>query len=557
MNPNQVLHEVAQLAQQGQLDLAQKKCRAFIEKFPANLEGQKLYGMILSNLGNHADAARHLMTVVLFGPPDVDVLFDLADALTASEQYAAACVYYFKAIGLAPSSPELHFNLGFVTQRLDRHMAAVQSYEQALRLRPDWIDAHNNIGLSLIELDRPEEAAAHFRKVLSLEPNHLYATNNLGLALADLDRFDEAIQSYKRAVEMKPDYFEAHNNMGWSLMELRRYDDALRQFQKSSGINPAYHRAIYNESVALLSIGDLPDGLRKYESRWNTPRFPNQKPVMDCPQWVGDEDLSGKSIFVYAEQGLGDTIQFCRYLPLLAAKTGQATVEVPENLQNLLATLDGKLALVTPGGVPAGYDFHIPMCSLPLAFKTATGTIPAAVPYLAVPSESASKFADVQRTPGALNIGICWRSGSRHRLMKKRDMALGSLLKALKSAAPSTRVFSLQKEATADELKSLAAAGDIADLGGRFADFSDTAAAIAQMDLVISVDTSVAHLCGALGIPVWIALMYSPDWRWLPANEQSAWYPSARLFRQSAIGDWANVVAEISTALPAFTAKPG
>ena len=191
---------------------------------------------------------------------------------------------------------------------------------------------------------------------------------------------------------MKPDYFEAHNNMGWSLVELRRYDDALRQFQKSSGINPAYHRAIYNESVALLSIGDLPDGLRKYESRWNTPRFPNQRPVMDCPQWSGDEDLSGKSIFVYAEQGLGDTIQFCRYLPLLAAKTGLATVEVPDNLKDLLATLDGTLALVTPGGVPAGYDFHIPMCSLPLAFKTATGTIPAAVPYLAVPSGSASNI---------------------------------------------------------------------------------------------------------------------------------------------------------------------
>ena len=557
MNPNQVLHEVAQLAQQGQLELAQKKCRAFVEKFPGNLDGQRLYGMILSNLGNYADAAGHLMTVVRFGPPNVEALFDLADALTASEQYAAAVEYYFKAIGLAPNSPELHFNLGFVTQRLDRHMAAVQSYEQALRLRPDWIDAHNNIGLSLIELDRPEEAAAHFRKVLSLEPNHLYATNNLGLALADLDRFDEAIQSYERAVEMKPDYFEAHNNMGWSLVELRRYDDALRQFQKSSGINPTYHRAIYNESVALLSIGDMPDGLRKYESRWNTPRFPNQRPVMDCPQWSGDEDLSGKSIFVYAEQGLGDTIQFCRYLPLLAAKTALATVEVPDNLKNLLGTLAGKLALVTPGGVPAGYDFHIPMCSLPLAFKTATETIPAAVPYLAVPPGSASKFADVQRKPGTLNIGICWRSGSRHRLMKKRDMPLGTLLNALKTAAPSTRVFSLQKDATADELKSLAAAGDIADLGSRFADFSDTAAAIAQMDLVVSVDTSVAHLCGALGIPVWIALMYSPDWRWLPASEQSAWYPSARLFRQSAIGDWANVVAEISTALPAFTAKPG
>ena len=555
MNPNQVLNEVAQLAQQGKLEQAHKKCRSFVEKFPGNLDGQRLYGMILSNMGNFADAARHLMTVARFGPPDVDVLYDLADALNASEQYADAIECYAKAIAIAPEIPELHFNLGFAAQRLQRHSVALQGYEQALRLRPEWIDAHNNIGLSLIELHRPEDAAAHFRKVLSLQPNHLFATNNLGLALGDLNRFDEAIETFSRAIEMKPYYFEAHNNMGWSLLDLRRYDEALEKFRRSSSINPAYHRAIYNESVALLSIGDLSQGLLKYESRWNTPTFPNQKPVMDCPQWTGAEDLSGKSIFVYAEQGLGDTIQFSRYLPLLAAKTDLATVEVPDNLKDLLGTLDGKLALVTPGGIPAGYDFHVPMCSLPLAFKTTSDTIPATVPYLSVPTGAVNKFADVKRDAGTLNIGICWRSGARHRFMVKRDMPLGGLLETLKSGAPSARVFSLQKDAKRDELKTLAEAGNITDLGSRFDDFSDTAAAIAQMDLVISVDTSVAHLCGAMGIPVWIALMYSPDWRWLPASETSAWYPSARLFRQTAIGDWPGVAAAISAALPSFNAK--
>ena len=558
MNTLEALQDIARLAQEGHLDEAQARCRTLLEKSPGNLDAHRLLGMILSNLGQFAEAVPHLKVLMQSGVMDANVCYDLADALTSSGQFAEAVAYYLQAIHLAPDWPELHFNLGFVMQRLERHEQSAHSYSNALRLRPDWLDAHNNLGLSLIELDRPEEAATHYRQVLALSPNHLYAMNNLGLALADLERFDEAIASYQRALDMKPDYFEAHNNLGVSLLELRRYDDALGAFRRASAINPSYNRAIFNEAVALLSLGDLPDGFLKYESRWNTPKFPNQRPQLGCPQWLGDDNLSGKSIFIYAEQGLGDTLQFCRYLPLLAEKAAQVTAEVPAELKDLLGTLPGRLSLVTPGGEPAGYDFHSPMCSLPLAFKTSTATIPGVTPYLGAPRTAVDGFRDLQKTTGTLNVGICWRSGSRHRLMRKRDIPLAKLLTLTStiSAHQSIRLFSLQKDTTAAEQKLLADFGNITDVGSRFADFSDTAAALSCMDLVISVDTAVAHLCGAMGIPVWLMLMYSPDWRWLPDSAQSRWYPSVRLFRQAAIGAWDSVIGEITQALPLFESKP-
>jgi tetratricopeptide (TPR) repeat protein len=555
MNTLETLQDIARLAQQGKLDEAQARCIALLEASPGNVDAHGLLGMILSNMGRYAEAVPHLKALVNAGVKDANVFYDLADALTSSGQFSEAVEYYVQAIRFAPDWPELHFNLGFVMQCLERHENAVQNYRNALRLRPDWVDAHNNIGLELIELDRPDEAVEHYRRALAVSPNHINATNNLGLALADLGRFDEAIDSYRRAIALKPDYFEAHNNLGVSLLELRRYDDALGEFRASTRINPAYHRAIFNESIALLSLGNLTEGFRKYESRWNTPKFPALRPQLDCPQWLGDEDLAGKSIFVFAEQGFGDTLQFCRYLPLLADKAARVTVAVPGILQGLVGNLDARLTVVTPDAGTAGHDFNSPLCSLPLAFHTSAATIPFSKHYLAAPPGSAEKFRDLRTQGGVIHLGICWRSGSRHRLMRKRDVPLAALLAALQNLPGQVKLFSLQKDISTEEQALLAGFGNITDLGSRLDDFSDTAAAVSMMDQIISVDTAVAHLCGAMGIPVLIMLMFSPDWRWLPDSERSQWYPGARLLRQNRIGDWTGVMRRVAEILPSVEVR--
>ena len=430
-------------------------------------------------------------------------------------------------------------SLGLVFHTLRDFARALTSYEQGLRLEPDNAELLNGRGVSLLELRRAREALECFDRVLASSPDHADALGNRGNALLRLNRVEDAVAAYERVLELAPNNAPLLANRAAALRRLDRPHEALMSAQKALAIKPDFAHAQFVEAVARLSLGDFAAGWRAYESRWHVGWLASQRRDYGAPLWLGKEPLASKTILLHAEQGLGDTIQFVRYAPLLAAQGATVVLEVQQPLVRLLSNARGVAKVIARKEPSPPYDFHCPLLSLPLACGTTLETIPADISYLAPHQADVAHWH--ARLPGQRPlVGLVWSGERSHDNDLNRSMRLETLLPLLD--LPGVTFASLQHEVREEDQALLEACNGVARIGAEFKDFADTAAAIAALDAVIAVDTAVAHLAGAIDKPLFLLLPYAADFRWLRGRSDSPWYRSARLIRQPQFGDWDGAV---------------
>src|SRR6516165_331553 len=487
--------------------------------------------------------ADRLLRAILGAKADhFDALHLTAIVKARQREFDLALASYDRALALRPDFAVALYNRGVTLQELDRCEEALASYRRALALRPDFVEALNNLGNTLRQLKRYDEALASYDRVLAMRPGRTDALNNRGNTLQALRRYDEALASHDRALALRPDYADAHINRGVTLRNLARFDEALASYGRALALRSDDALAHWNKSLLHLLAGDFTSGWREFEWRWKSERPELINRDFAQPLWLGGEPIDGRTVLLHCEQGFGDVIQFCRYVPLVAERGARVLFEVPEALQGLMASFAVVAEIVPAGGKLPHFDLHCPLLSLPLAFDTGLHSIPAHTPYLSAPSAEVRRWDAELGVKDRLRIGLVWSGRATHQNDAERSIRLRSLLRLL---GVNAQFVSLQKDVRPDDKAVLQERSDLRNFGDRLETFSDTAALIANLDLVVSVDTSVAHLAGALGKPVWIMLPFVPDWRWLLDRQDSPWYPTARLFRQHGLGDWTDVLSRI------------
>ena len=504
-------------------------------------------GLALQELKRFDEALASYDKALAIRPDYADAFNNRGNALKELERLDEALASYDKAIALKPDYAAAFNNQGLALQELKRFDEALASYDKALSIKPDYADAFNNRGNALGELKRFEEALASYDNAIALKPDYAAAFNNQGLVLQELKRFDEALASADKAIILKPDYAEAFNSRGLVLQKLKRFEEALASYEHALKVRPDYTEAHWNEALLRLLTGDFIPGWVKHEWRWKNKSLALIKRNFSQPLWLGADAIDGKVILLYSEQGFGDTIQFSRYVPLVAARGASVILEVERPLRELMTTLTGATQTISKGNPLPDFDYHCPLLSLPLAFGTRLETVPSASPYLRVPTQALQHWTTRLGPSDRPRIGICWAGRSTFKEDQNRSIGLSPMLPLLSNA--DVQFFSLQKDLRAGDAEILSSHRQITHLGKDIGTFSDTAAIISLMDLVISSDTSIVHLAGALGKPIWILLQFVPDWRWLLDRDDSPWYPTARLFRQDETRNWNAVIARVQTAL--------
>jgi tetratricopeptide (TPR) repeat protein len=509
----------------------------------------------LQQLGRLEDALASYDRVVAL-KPTAKAYFNQATLLRELGRPEAALASCDRALALEPGHAEVLRSRGILLCDLGRLLDGLESYDRALAARPDYAEAWCGRGAALQKLGRPSEALASQDQAISLRPTYAEAHNGRGGALYDLRRLEEALESYDRAIALKPDYAEAYNNRGVVLSDLRRLDEALASYDAAIALRPDFADAQHNQALCRLTLGDYQAGWAQYEWRWRTDQLGPTRGDSDAPTWLGQESLAGRTLLLRAEQGLGDTLQFCRYAPDLAALGATVILEVQPGLERLAARLGGVTQVVTRGQPTPAHDLQTPLLSLPHAL----GLAPAGgeAPYLQADPDEIAAWAGRLTQSGALRIGLCWAGGLRpdQALLNSMDARRSLSLEAFAPLAgvEGLEIYSLQKGPAAAQVAELRGRGGpgIIDLTAELKDFADTAALVANLDLVITCDTAVAHLAGGLGKPVWILNRFDGCWRWLDGRADTPWYPSARLFTQPAPGDWASVIGRVVRELSAL-----
>jgi tetratricopeptide (TPR) repeat protein len=478
-------------------------------------------------------------------PNNTAVLNNLGLALQNYGQTEEAVSCYQKLLEIEPENATNYYNLGFIFQEQEKLEVARSYYEKALSINPNDLSSLNNLGFVLNELVQPTEAIAVLQKVLAFSSDCAETYINLGIAYVQLDQFTEAIACYQKALELNPNYASAYNNLGVALEAQGNFGQALNSYERA--IQTAPQRADYqwNRGLLLLRLGDLKAGFAEHEARWQMPAIAPHS--FSQPLWDGT-NLQGQRILLHSEGGFGDTLQFIRYVPLVAEQGGSVRIVCYQDLIPLFRQLPKVDQLASWDADLPDFDVHAPMMSLPYLFGTTLDTIPARVPYLQPPD--ILPFTLTVSSDTYLKVGINWGGNPRYKRDRRRSCSLQQFLPLLK--IPQVIFYSLQKGPRALELEQFPGKLPIQNLSTQIQDFSDTAAAIAQLDLIITTDTSVAHLAGALGRPVWVLLDFVPDWRWMLEREDSPWYPTMRLFRQNRPGDWNGVLERVVLALQDF-----
>ena len=470
---------------------------------------------------------------------------NLGSALFRLHRFAESAAACEAAIGLRPDLVEAYYNLGNALLHLSRPVEAVAAYKAASCLRPDLAEAYANRGNALFAGDRVDAAIADLAVAIRLRPGDAVAHGNLGNALRDRGRADEAVAACHIALCLEPAFTEAWCNLGSALQDLGQLDAALGALSAALHLHPAYAEAHFNRSLVRLLREDLPGAWEEYEWRWRLAGAQQEAQRFGRPRWEG-ENLAGRTILLHAEQGAGDAFQFCRYAPMVAARGGRVVLAAPRPLLRVLAGLEGVERLIAEDDPLPDIDLHCPLMSLPGLFGTNLATIPAATPYLRAEDAQRRRWESPLAADGALRIGLVWAGRADHRNDRNRSVPFAALAPLWRLAG--IRWYGLQ---VGERQADLAAApsGVIEDLSPFLTDFAETAACLSHLDLLLTVDTGVAHLAGGLGCPAWIMLPFAPDWRWFLRREDSPWYPTARLFRQTEPGDWTAVVARISETL--------
>jgi len=469
-----------------------------------------------------------------------------AIALHRSGDLAQAEAIYRTLLASHPNHPSALNLLGTLYCQRGQSEEGVKLIEQALTLKPDYADAHVDYGVALLQLGRYAAARASFEKALTFKPDNAELFNFLGKAYFQEGRRDEGIHWMERAIALKPNYVNAHYDHGVALLHTGKYADALVSFERATVLELQYNEAWWNISLIKLLLGDYKVGWELYEWRWKRKGQPYQPRLFDRPLWLGKEPLAGKTILLHAEQGFGDTVQWCRYVPMVEALGAKVVFEVQPPLQTLISTVKGSYELVVRGSSLPAFDYHCPLSSLPLALGTTLDTIPADVPYLAVSPEKRAAWQALLGTKTKPRIGLVWSGSHTNVNDRNRSIAPELLLPLLEK---NFEYHSLQKDLKPQDREFLKSHPKLVSHSERLSDFADTAALIEQMDVIITVDTAVAHLAGALGKRVWILIPFLPDFRWMIKREDSLWYPTAHLFRQPQIDDWESVVEKVKNTL--------
>ncbi len=525
-----------------QLDAAVASCDRAIALNPAYAEAHYNRGNALLGLKQIDEAIASFDSAIALRPAYAQAHFSRGVALHEHKQLDAALASFDQAIALNPQHAKAFFARGFVLLELGRSEASIASYDQAIAINSNYADAYSNRAAALLALKQWEAAVASCDKAVTLDPSHAQAFTNRGVALHQLKQLDDAMASYDKAIAAQPGYVQAHTNRGVALQALKQLDAAVACYDRAIAIQPDYAEAHFYKSLALLLAGDLERGWACYQWLWKTEKSASKLRHFSQPHWSGTESLVGKTILVHSEQGLGDMIQFCRYAQLLADAGARVILEVPPPLKGLLQGLVGVAELVSKGAPLPAFDYQSLLLSLPMAFKTCLDSIPGRQPYLHCDSRKLQEWRDRLGAKTKPRVGIVWSGSTDHAIDYNRSVLLSALAPYLPDAF---ECFSLQKEVRAQDKTTLATLQTIRNFSDAIVDFDDTAALCELMDIVISVDTSVAHLSAALGRPTWILLPYVPDWRWLLDRDDSPWYPTAKLYRQSADGDWDSVFARV------------
>jgi tetratricopeptide (TPR) repeat protein len=502
--------------------------------------------MALHRSGRLAEAEAAYREILARQPDNVECHRRLSSIAFTHADYPRALHHIDAALAQVPDDAELHNNRAATLIELNQLEDAIASCTRAITLDPASATAFNNRGAALRERERFEEALADYARATALKPDFAEAFSNTGIVLHELGRFMEALACYDRALALEPDDAIALFNRGITLGALGRFDEELASYSRAQAIAPNFINAHLNEAFCRLSIGDFERGWEKYEWRWRTPRGQRTRRTHAQPEWNGRDHIAGKTVLLYAEQGFGDTIQFSRYVAMIAARGARIILEVQPQLKRLLSNLAGADTVLGYGEPSPPFDLHFPLLSLPRVLGTRLDTIPPLTKPLSAPRDLIQQWEKRLGQKHGPRVGIVW-SGYPHpanRNDRKRSLPLQNIL-ALRDQRFS--FVSLQKEITPGDRELLAARGpEITHFGTELIDFAETAALASLMDVVVSIDTAVAHLAASLARPTVILLPFAPDWRWLHKREDSPWYPTARLVRQSRPGDWDWVLERVT-----------
>jgi tetratricopeptide (TPR) repeat protein len=516
-----------------------------INESPEEFDAVHLLGVCYAALGQHGVASVVLRQAVALRPTVVEARRNLAVALKRLGQTDKAAEQLEAAAQQEPDNVDVNLLLAEAKMSLGEVEAAETICRRIVERRPEFAQAHTRLGDILLAAQKYEEAAECYRKALRLQPDLRQAHTNLGAALVPLGHPDAAVNSYSQALTLH-ETAEGHNNLGLALLANGRPAEAIASFERALEKRPDYVDARWNRALAKLKLGELDEGWREYEWRWKLKTLAG-RPHPPQPLWIGKENLAGKSILLQCEQGLGDTIQFVRFAPAVAKLGATVTLQVQTPLVPLLRQLPGMHTVIPATEAAPTTDLYCPMLSLPLALGVTTESIPANVPYIRPSPAASAQWRKQLPDNGKLSIGVVWSGNPKHRGDRFRTLSL-EYLKPLLDRDDVNWVC-LQKEIRHEDWPLVWELPSLHLLGLRFSTFDDTAAVIDQLDLVISADTSVAHLTGAIAKPIWIMLPLSSDFRWMTGTDRSPWYPTARLFRQEKAADWPGVIANVNAAL--------
>lgn len=579
-DPNQLFQQALGLHRAGKLQEAVGLYRQLADRVPPQPPLLNLLGTAELQLGQFESGADHLAQSLRLNPHQPDsaanrgialmklnrpaealAAFDQAlsqnnrlvqthnqrgKALAALGRHREAETAFAAAVALKPDFAEAQYNHGTELEKLDRPAEALAAFDRAIAHKPDYLKARHNRANALLALQRPEEALTVFDHLIAEGLSTADVHNNRASALIALDRFDEALAATEQSIALDETQAGPYSNRGLCQMYLGRYDEALASYEAALVHDAGFADTYWNMAHVRLLQGDFTRGLELFEWRWKVRPLNRVARQYDQPAWNG-EDLHGKTVLVYAEQGLGDTIQFCRYLPELAARGARVLFEVQKPLMTLVRTLTDEVELIAAGAPPPAFDYHAALMSLPRLFHITLQTITPAPPYLFADAEKSAHWHNRLSPRRAPRIGlVCSGSTTYRRVDARRSIALENF------APLFSRPYEfhlLQKEILPADQTALGRWPQVNCHMGELDDFSDTAALATQMDVVISVDTSVAHLAGAIGRPLWLLLPDVPDWRWQLERSDTPWYATAELFRQPYAGDWATVIDAVGTAI--------
>jgi tetratricopeptide (TPR) repeat protein len=532
--------------QAGRLQETEQLYRQVLARQPNHAEALNLLGVLAGQVGRNDDAVDLIRRAIALRPNYAEAHSNLGNILRDKGQLDEAIAACRRAIALRPNYVEALNNLGFALKAKGQFDEAIAVCRQAIALRPNFAEAHNNLGNALKDKGQFDQALAAHRQAITLNPNLAEAHYNVGNALRDKGQLDEAIAAYRQAIAVKPHYVKAHVNLGDALKEKGQLDEAIAALRQAIVLRPSFAEVHASLAMALLARGHFQEGWQEYEWRWKCEDFPPLGNFAQT-QWDGCP-LEGRTLLLYTEQGFGDAVQFIRYLPLVEQRGGRIIIVCHTELQRLFQAIAGGCQIVAQAQALPAFDLHCPLLSLPRVFGTNLASIPKEVPYLHADAEDAGKWQRrLAERSAPVNVGLVWAGRPTHKNDRNRSLKLENM--APLGQLPGLRFVSLQKGAAAAEAKTPPPGMELIDWTEELKDFADTAALIANLDLVIAVDTAVAHLAGAMGKPVWTLVPFIADWRWLLDRQDSPWYPTMRLFRQPCIGDWDSVIRRMAAEL--------